>query len=346
MSTAADSDGLRSVAVGAAQCFAADAPLGAVWEGVVADGSPLFAVDGPGGTRGLTDLAVRRAVQDRVDPDTPVWALASPDLTVADEAAARARLAAEPGLAAVLCPTGAGLRRVERQLPAPSTAIVMAGGFGTRLRPLTDDTPKPLLDVGGRPLLLRILDQLHDAGVRTVHVSVHYLAERVEAEVGDGGELGLDVRYLHESEPLGTGAGLALLERADGPFLMINGDVLTNVDLRAMARHHVLQSNLATVATWLHAAPLPYGVVRHAADDRIEHIEEKPVYRYPVNAGIYVFAPRVLELVERGRPLAMVDFLNDVAQRERVGRFPLVEYWNDVGSHADYARAQREVHRL
>lgn len=339
---------LRSAAVGPTQRFLADQSLGAVWESVVADGSPLFAVDGPRGELcGLSDLAVRRAIQDRVDADTPVWALVTADCVVADEAAARELLAAEPARAAALYRDGAGApHRVERQVSPPRSAVVMAGGFGTRLRPLTDDLPKPLLDVGGRPLLCRILDQLHDAGVREVWLSVHHLAEQIEQAVGDGSEFGVEVRYLREDRPLDTGAGLVLMERCAGPFVLINGDVLTNLDLRAMARHHVLSGNLATVATWLHAAPLAYGVVRHDDHDRISHIEEKPVYRYPINAGTYVFDPRVLEFVPAGEPLAMVDFLNQLAQHEPVGRFPLVEYWNDVGSHADYARAQDEVHRL
>ena len=135
-----------------------------------------------------------------------------------------------------------------------------------------------------------------------------------------------------------------------GPFFVVNGDILTDLDLVAFGRHHVAARHFATVATWLHDHPLAYGVVHHdsacAPASEIASIEEKPVYRYPVNAGIYVFSPDALDEVEAGAPLAMVDFLNQHARTRSIGRFPLVEYWNDVGSHADYERAQRDVEEL
>jgi dTDP-glucose pyrophosphorylase len=326
--------------------IAADRTLRQAWESLRQTCAPLCMVDAPGGPAGLPEADVRRALQDGVDPATPAAELAERRLVVADLHSAKLRLAADRSLRAVLVVgRGAAPTVVERVLPEVRDAVVMAGGFGTRLRPLTDQTPKPLLDVGGRPLLCRILDQLRGAGVERVAISVHYLAEQVKAVVRDGGQWGMEVRYLEEPEPLGTGAGLALLGSVPGPFYLLNGDILTDLNLRAFAAHHLLHGNLATVATYLYAAPLPYGVVHHDGE-RIARIEEKPAYRYPVNAGLYLFAPEVLGRVAHGRPLAMVDFLNEQAASQRIGRFPLIEYWNDVGSHADYERARQEVSAL
>lgn len=336
-----------AAAIAPAEVLPGDLPLDRAIGAVLAQRRPICAVRSGARWLGLLEQTVRCAWQDDRGTERPIAELARADLVVDDAASATRRLAHEPRLPAVLVgPDASGAVHVAgRTLPPVRTAIVMAGGFGKRLRPLTETTPKPLLDVGGRPLLARILDLLQKNGVERVHVSVHYRAEQVEALVGDGSAWGMRASYLREAEPLGTGAGLALLGRIDEPFFVMNGDILTNTDLRALAREHLLADNLATVATFRFPAPLPYGVVHHDGA-RIARIEEKPVFRYPVNAGIYAFAPRALELVKPGAPLAMVDFLNANAPRERIGRFALVEYWNDVGSHEDYLRAQEDVHDL
>lgn len=328
-----------------AAVVAADGTLEQGWRTLRGTGAPLLVLEGAGRLRVVPEDAVRSALYHRAEPTASLAELVDPRLVVATRDAATIRLAAERRLRAVAVPADTGPVLVERVLPPVKDAVVMAGGFGTRLRPLTDETPKPLLEIAGRPLLCRILDALRDAGVERVAISVHYLADQVRDAIGDGSEWGLSVRYLEEAEPLGTGAGLALLGQVAGPFLLLNGDILTDLDLRDFARHHLLHENLVTVATCMFSTPLPYGVV-HQDAERIRHIDEKPVYRYPVNAGLYVFEREVLERVVPGQPLAMVDFLNEHAGRARIGSFELVEYWNDVGSHADYRRAQEEVARL
>ena len=289
------------------------------------------------------------AAQDGRGLERPIGPFARESLSVRDEASARARLERDPSLAAVLIDrgnaagAGAPLEVLKRRVPDVTTAVVMAGGLGTRLRPLTDDLPKPLVEVGGRFLLARILDGLRANGVERVFVSVNHLRDKVKQAIGDGSTWGLDVSYLEEDEPLDTGAGLAMLGEADGPFYVMNGDIVTDVNLRSLGRLHQLGGHLATVATYLYPAPLPYGVV-HSEGERVDLIEEKPILRYPVNAGIYAFSPAVLEHVEHGRPLAMVDLLNRLAaEGHDVGRFPLVEYWNDVGSPEDLERARSEA---
>jgi dTDP-glucose pyrophosphorylase len=329
--------------------LAAGATLGHAWAAVRSTRSPILAVELSGGSVGaVSALAIRVALQSLRDPQSPVAELVEPRLVVSGFAAAEFRLFADRTLPAVLIQTDGAAPRVAARVVAPiRDAVVMAGGFGKRLRPLTDDLPKPLLAIGGEPLLCRLLHQLKDAGVERVAISVHYLADKVRDAVGDGSAFGLEVRYLEEDSPLGTGAGISLLGAVEGPFFLVNGDILTDLDLVAFGAHHQLHGLTATVATYLYTAPLPYGVVHHdAKSGAIGVIEEKPVYRYPINAGIYAFSRDVLELVEPGAPLAMVDFLNDQAGRVPVGRFPLVEYWNDVGSHEDFERAQQDIEAL
>lgn len=296
------------------------------------------------GERLLLERDLRFALQDGHGLRSPIETLLRDDLLAADRAGAEALLAADPALPAVAYSGTDGWQGLCRQAPTVRRAVVMAGGEGRRLRPLTASTPKPMLEIAGRPLLFRILDQLAAQGVRQVSISVRYLADVIESAVGDGSAFGLEVDYLHEDEPLDTGAGLVQMQEATEPFYLINGDILTEMSFPAFAVQHHLSGNLATVATYLYPAPLPYGVV-HGDGERLVGIEEKPVFRYPINAGIYLFGPRILDFVPAGgAPLAMVDFLNDlVARGERIGRFGLVEYWNDVGSHADFERAQDEV---
>jgi dTDP-glucose pyrophosphorylase len=327
--------------------LSAGAPLHAAAELVGKGQYPLLLVEDARGPRALREWSVREAWEDRRDPQLAVGALAEPDLVAGDEAAARALLAADAQRPAVLIAGGGRAPRIVQRTFAPITvAIVMAGGIGTRLRPLTEDTPKPLLEVGGEALIDRILRLLASHGVQRVFVSVNYLRELVKAHVGDGARFGVRAVYLEEDEPLDTGAGLALIPRSGEPFFVVNGDVLTNANLTAMARAHQIGGAIATVATHLYPMPLPYGHV-HAAGAALQRIEEKPVLRYSINAGIYAIAPQALDHVAPGKRLAMVPFLNErVAAGQKVCRFPLVEYWNDVGQPHDYMRAQKEVRRL
>ena len=213
------SAGYQTVDVAAAEVLPGTRSFGKVAEALLGDGRALWAVQGPDGALGgLSDLAVREAIQRQAAADTTLWQLADPGLVSESVEAAVVALGAR-GVAARLVERPDGLAVVERVSPAARDAVVMAGGFGTRLRPLTDDTPKPLLEVGERPLLCRILAQLKAVGVQRVHVSVHYLAERVRELVGDGSAFGLEALYLEEELPLGTGAGLSLMQRVDGPFL-------------------------------------------------------------------------------------------------------------------------------
>jgi len=237
-----------------------------------------------------------------------------------------------------------GLSRIEDLIDSPKlNAVVMAGGYGKRLRPLTEDNPKPLLPVGDRSILDRILGQLRDAGIHRVNITTHFLADRVKEHVGDGSRLGLAVDYVSEDQPLGTAGALGLLNPPDEPVLVINGDVLTRTDFRAMLHFHQDYRAVMTVGIKQYSIKVPYGVVRVKGAD-IVALEEKPVSQFFVVAGIYLLNPEVWKYLSRGEHMDMPDLIRQLVDDGRkVVSFPINEYWLDIGSPNDYQQAQSDV---
>lgn len=231
------------------------------------------------------------------------------------------------------------LNDLVQDLDLPAKAVVMAGGYGNRLRPLTERVPKPMLLVGDRPLMELIIDQLREVGFRHVLVTTHYKAEVIEKHFGDGKDHGVEIKYLGEDEPMGTAGALCSLEGSDRPILVVNGDILTTVDFRAMLNFHHEHGADMTVAVKQQETRIPYGVVDTAGVDVIG-ISEKPVLRHFVNAGIYLLSPEVCSLIPEGRRYDITDLITHlIAQRYRVISFPVREYWQDIGRLEDYERA-------
>lgn len=221
------------------------------------------------------------------------------------------------------------------------SAVIMAGGFGTRLRPLTDDLPKPMLPLGNRPLLELTIDRLRDAGIRRVHLTTHYLADAITDHFGDGRAFDVDITYVAEDRPLGTAGGLKRVAPNDEPLLVINGDILTEVDFRSMLTYHREHGADATVGVRRYEVQVPYGVV-DCDGPRVRGIQEKPVMSFLVNAGIYLIEPTICRYIPDGRPFDMTDLIDLLVGKGRhVVSFPIVEYWLDIGQHADYERAQQ-----
>jgi dTDP-glucose pyrophosphorylase len=239
-----------------------------------------------------------------------------------------------------------GLATLDEMVPQdvlPLQAVIMAGGLGTRLRPLTDQVPKAMLPVGGRPLLEHTIEQLRQAGIGRVHVSTHYQPDKIRDHFGDGRTFGVEIQYVAEDEPLGTAGALGLLEKADGPILVINGDILTAVDFRAMLDFHRHHHAELTMAVRQYDLRVPYGVVE-ADGWRVRAVREKPVLGFFVNAGIYLLEPAVTRAVPNGQRMDMTDLIARLLEEGRpVVSFPVVEYWLDIGQHADYEQAQRDV---
>lgn len=236
------------------------------------------------------------------------------------------------------------LSRFVRQRELPLKAVIMAGGLGTRLRPLTEGTPKPMLPVGDRPLLQRIVEQLGEAGIRSIDITTHYRPDQIRQHFGDGSSFGALVRYSHESEPLGTAGALRQL-RVEGnePLLVINGDVLTTVNFRAMFDYHKEHGADVTVGVRRYALEVPYGVV-DCDGPFVKEIREKPEINFFVNAGIYLVEPEVCALIPENQRFDMTDLIARVTETGgRAVSFPIHEYWLDIGRQVDYERAQEDL---
>ena len=225
----------------------------------------------------------------------------------------------------------------------PNTVVIMAGGEGLRLRPLTNDTPKALLPVGDRPILEIILNQCAEAGFSKFVISVNYLKERIKSFAGDGSRFGVDITYVEEDEPSGTAGSLSLLKGlGDEPLIVMNGDVLTRVNFRDLLRSHLQVGAHATVCARRHETPVPFGILHMEGVD-IVAIDEKPVFSHLVNAGIYVLQPSILDLIPPSTYLNMTELLNLALNRgRRVCAFPLHEYWLDIGLPETLMRADSE----
>lgn len=231
----------------------------------------------------------------------------------------------------------------------PNAAVVMAGGRGTRLGALTRQTPKPLMPVAGRPIIEWILLNLVGGGIRDVFVSVNYLAEQVEAQLGDGSQLGCRVHYLREDPdlPLGTAGSLGILrEQAPPahPVLVMNGDLMAQFDVGALLDAHAAGAAAVTVATRPYRHEVPFGVVERRPDRSIGSLAEKPVLEVEVNAGIYAVSPEALDLVPPATPSTMPDLVEQcLGKGWRVGAWTLSSDWIDVGTPRDLARAKGEA---
>jgi dTDP-glucose pyrophosphorylase len=228
----------------------------------------------------------------------------------------------------------------------PAEAVVMAGGKGTRLHPLTLNTPKPLLKVGKETILDNILQNLQGNGIQDVVLTVNHLAEQIVDHVGDGSQHNLAVNYLQEEQALGTAGGLTLMTRKpESSFLVMNGDLLTGLDFRSLTKFHRDSSCCMTVCVRRHSIKIPYGVIEMAEDNlKINQVVEKPDHEFLVNAGIYMLEPKMIELIPEGEFFDMVSLMNAaLAKGWNVGAFPVLEYWKDIGQHDQIQEARKET---
>lgn len=222
--------------------------------------------------------------------------------------------------------------------------FLMAGGFGKRLRPLTDNTPKPLLKVGDTPILQSILESFVSYGFHKFYISTHYRADMIRDHFGDGSSWGISIEYVHEDEPLGTAGAIGLLpkEMPELPIVMMNGDLLTKVNFENLIEFHNKRKGSATMCVREYDFQVPYGVVK-AEDQKVKRIVEKPVHKFFVNAGIYVISSELRRSVFGRGAIDMPDLLQEEITASRiVNMFPIHEYWLDIGRIEDFERAQTE----
>ncbi len=230
-------------------------------------------------------------------------------------------------------------------------AVVLAGGRGTRLAPYTTILPKPLMPVGERPILEILLRQLGAAGLDDITLAVGQLAHLVRAVAGDGSAFGVSIRYHDEDRALGTAGPLASIPDLGATFLMLNGDVLTTLDLRALVRAHQEAGNELTIATHRRTVRVDYGVLHTdgvaGATERVVHFEEKPELGYTVSMGIYVFEPAAIGYLTPGEYLDLPDLVLALLSRgAAVGSYPFDGYWLDIGREEDFRRAQADAERV
>lgn len=225
----------------------------------------------------------------------------------------------------------------------PNWAVIMAGGRGVRLRPLTDKIPKPMLKIAGRPILERLILHLVGYGIQRIFLAVNYKAEVIRDHFGNGEVFGCRIDYLEENEPLGTGGALSLLpESPRHPFLVLNGDLVTQFNVAHLLSLHDTQKNVATMGVGQYIHEVPYGVVE-VREGRVIALDEKPAAKWLINAGIYVLNPDVLDLVVSEERRSMPEIVEGLLKRKRkVGMMVVDEEWIDVGqvSHLKMARGE------
>jgi dTDP-glucose pyrophosphorylase/CBS domain-containing protein len=231
------------------------------------------------------------------------------------------------------------LQKLIGSAEVPNWAVIMAGGKGTRLRPLTEHVPKPMLLVAGRPILERLVLHLVGSGIRTVFISINYLGHMIEEYFGNGDKFGCRIEYIRESEPLGTGGSLVLLpETPKHPMLVLNGDLVTQVKLGAMLEFHQSGGYMATLGTREYSHVVPFGCL-NVHSGRIVQFEEKPVLARLINTGIYVIDPALLERIPKQEAFPITNLVEDcLCRNEPIGAFRVDDDWIDIG--------QREQLRL
>lgn len=225
-------------------------------------------------------------------------------------------------------------------------AVILAGGKGTRLMPLTKDLPKPLVPVGGLPILEIIVRQLRHFGISDLTLSVGHLHGLLESHFGDGSGWGVSIDYSHEIDPLGTAGPIALVERLSDPFLVLNGDLLCSIDYGALLEQHRASDAMVTIASYPKEVRIELGVLETEGDRLIDYVE-KPVIRYRVSMGIYAMSPSVLSKIPKGQRFDLPDLIKRlITDGQRVNLYRFDGYWRDIGTMEEYATATEEFERV
>jgi NDP-sugar pyrophosphorylase family protein len=234
-------------------------------------------------------------------------------------------------------------RNLTQRVGTELSAVIMAGGYGKRLLPLTEQLPKPMLPVGDKPLLERTIQQLRRSGIRDISLTTHYLPECILEYFGDGSALGVRLNYLKEDYPLGTAGGIKLMKRTENPFLVINGDIITGLPFQEMLEFHRKHRASLTIGVRKYDVEVPFGVVE-LNEVQVNQIREKPSFTFFINAGAYLLEPEVYDFIPSGRRFDMTELIQELIEAGKaVVSFPIMEYWLDIGRHEDYVKAQEDV---
>ena len=314
-----------------------------------------LAVDGDGRLLGtVTDGDIRRALLGGATLEQPVTPYIKREFTSVKEGATRNEVldlmkARTLSCMPILDESGrlAGLHLLRQFLGVterPNWAVILAGGHGIRLRPFTENTPKPMLEVAGRPIMERLILHLLGYGIKRIFLSVNYLAENIIEHFGDGSDLGCRIEYLREDEPLGTAGPLGLLpSRPDHPVLVMNGDLLVNFNVARLLDHHAGQQAAITMGVAHYTHQIPFGVAQ-VEDGVVRALVEKPVKHWLINAAIYVVEPDALQAIPEGKPFTMPELIqHSMADDKEVAAYEIGKQWADIGTPAELRRARGDL---
>lgn len=225
--------------------------------------------------------------------------------------------------------------------------LIMAGGIGARLKPLTDDIPKPMLKIGDKPILQTIIEQFRDYGFINIFISLNYKGDIIENYFRDGKDFGVSIKYIKENKRLGTAGAIKLAEGyLDKPFFVINGDILTNVNYHDLLKYHTNNNFSMTIGSRLYDSQIPFGVL-NVSEECITSLQEKPVYSYVVSGGVYVLNPNVIGNIPENEYFDITELINKIiSNKEKVGNFPISDYWMDIGKIEDYYKANTDIYKL
>lgn len=239
------------------------------------------------------------------------------------------------------------IEELVRSTQKTNKVMLMVGGLGSRLHPLTQDTPKPMLNVGGKPILQTIVERLAEYGFVNIVMCVNYKAEMIQDYFGDGSLFGVSITYLIEEKRMGTAGALSLLlDKPEESFIVMNGDLLTSVNFENLLDYHAAQKAVATMCVREYDFQVPYGVVS-IEGNKVESIIEKPVHKFFVSAGIYMLSPQVIDLIPKKQYFDMPTLFEKLIATEQIFvSFPIHEYWLDIGRMNEYEQANREYSKV
>lgn len=320
---------------------------------VLAKDAILFVVDGAGKLLGsLTDGDVRRGLLRGVVIDSPVTEIIQPNPKFIEKGDKDIQkvIAYREGNFRILpvidrnhqVVNVINFRHCRSYLPVD--AVIMAGGRGQRLQPLTDSVPKPLLKVGDKAIMEYNVDRLALYGIHDFWVSVKYLGQQIEDYFGDGSSRDIHIRYVHEEDPLGTIGAVSLISGFTHDYILVtNSDILTNLDYEDFFLDFIRRDADLAVVTIPYQVSVPYAVLE-TSDGCVLDLKEKPVYTYYSNGGIYLMKKSVLSLLPAGQFYNATDLMEEIIrQKGKVISYPMVGYWLDIGKHEDYNKAQIDI---
>lgn len=230
----------------------------------------------------------------------------------------------------------------------PADAVLMAGGEGKRLRPLTNTTPKPLLKVGDKPIIEYNIDRLKQVGVKNINLSINYLGDQLVDYFGDGGSRDLNIQYVRESKPLGTIGSILLVENFDhDDIIVMNSDLLTNIDFADFFRTFKDTGADMAVATTSYHVDVPYAVLEVNEGNTVKSLKEKPRYTYYSNAGIYIIKKDILKMIPQDQFFDITDLMDRIIEMNlKLVTYPINGYWLDIGKHEDFKKAQEDIKHI